>query len=173
MAPACYAGASHFTGLWAFASLSVVALGERFGHLQKRQRPAWGRWYSLRCTRSVNACDVSSIGADHGTMYSLHRDCLSIPSVLSLRSDRRAAASSFGGIDRGKLVSHFDVRVFGRAYSLQRDSMEPAPELGWCWSHRETADCVRYHCGRWVLYVNRADSGRRVDLEWGRFALSF
>lgn len=106
-------------------------------------------------------------------MYSLHRDCLSIPSVLPLRSDRHAAASSFGGIDRGKLVSHLDVRVFGRAYSLQRDHMEPAPELGWCWSHRETADSARYHAGRWVLYVDRAESARRVDLAWGRFALSF
>ena len=68
---------------------------------------------------------------------------------------------------------HFSVRVFGRCYSLQHADMWAGRDLVWFWSYRDTPESVRYHCGSWVLYVARSDSGRRVDLELGRFALSF
>lgn len=106
-------------------------------------------------------------------MYSLHRDCLSIPSVLSLRSDRRATTSTFGGINRGKLVSHLDVRVFGRAYSIQQRGGDPVNFEGWLGRAALGEEGTLYAVGPCVVYERRRTYGRRFELVLGRFALSF
>lgn len=68
---------------------------------------------------------------------------------------------------------HFSLRMFGRLYTLQHDDIWTGRDLGPFWSYREPSGAVRYHCGAWVLWVERAAIGCRVELECGRFALSF
>mgnify|MGYP001553797990 CR=1 FL=1 len=72
-------------------------------------------------------------------------------------------------------MSHLDVRAFGRSYSLQgRDGCHPVNLDRW-FDKEVLGDSGTLHAlGPCVLYAGRgANDGRRVDLELGRFALSF
>jgi len=85
---------------------------------------------------------------------------------LAVVVNRDVAAYSIDGIDRDKTMFHFSVCAFGRRYSLQPDNVWARRSLGRFWSYRESADCVRCHCGNWVLWVGRERAaGRRIDLE--------
>ena len=73
-------------------------------------------------------------------------------------------------------MSHLNLRVCGRAFTIQRRGCDPVNFGGWLGRAVLAADCTLYAIGPCVLYVVRGGGDTRTprfELALGRFALAF
>ncbi len=116
------------------------------------------------------------MSADHGTMYTLHGYCLSIPYASPPRSRRRVRHHSQAVFTGEKTMTVLAMRVCGRVFTImaQRSGAHPVNFDG-CFD-RETLSSgnTLYAIGPCVVYVAQASRGGcRFEIELGRLALSF
>ena len=132
-----------------------------------RHRPTIPKSQFLRCVNGLARFFVS--------IHRLRDGFPPLPSTSPPRFARLAAASTLGGVNKGKVVAHLSVRLARRRFTLQQDNSPQGrgPERFTC-SFERTPNARVCYWGGWGLWLEGAAGDEaRLELELGRFALSF